>query len=116
MPEHAARLTTLLNVPCNGKTVCPGVHDLDTHPDVHFVIGARAATPDELAAWTARGGSAPAGGEQLVAVPPAMDRSGYMVVRPCASPDPALAALVGPGEVLGTVPAEAWTLEGVGSR
>jgi hypothetical protein len=98
---------------CNVRRTCPGVHDVGDRPDVHYVIS-READAREVAAWVlAHGPLQP--GHVLGAVPMHMDPTGYMVTTRATDPDDwaVLAQEIGPGEVLGTVPAGSWTRQEV---
>jgi hypothetical protein len=99
---------------CNSKNVCPGVHDLDDRPEVHYVIAARMATDTEVRIWEGLN-RALRPGEVLGAVPAAMSADGYMPIAPVedATDYAAMAPLMGPGEIVGTIPAGSWTLQEV---
>jgi hypothetical protein len=82
---------------------------------VHYDIASRRARLAELAIWAARNGRDLAPGEVLGVVPRQMSADGYMPITPVTEPDDyaALASLMGPGEILGTIPAGSWRLQEV---
>lgn len=86
---------------CNVGRSCPGVHSLADRPDVCFVISREVADPAVLRSWHL------VSGEVLGAVPPRMSATGFLVSARVTDPEElaAFADRIGPGEVLGTVPA-----------
>lgn len=86
---------------CNVGRTCPGVHSLADRPDVCFVISREVTDPAVLRARHL------VSGEVLGAVPPRMSPTGFLVSTRVTDPEElaAYADRIGPGEVLGTVPA-----------